>query len=273
MSTNTTQAKPSTALTKPLVERIKLLTMNARFAWWFGHVIVTISSLVYLLKRPFSYDNSKPWYYIAYLGALLSYGITLWKTHGIPQINGSLVQKIIGDENAQYFIMAIIWLLSSPVFITLIPFGVYSSFHVVDFIRTAILPTFVPSVAQPPVPGQPRSIFQQASDTIKRFKDVYYEKCMGIISYIEVLGVMSIILTEALTFNISPLAVLFYGNFLRLRYATSPHIRNVFGELRNRMDKWMLPPTANPKIPAFVGNGYTVIRDGLISLTKTEKTH
>ncbi|ORY01094.1 hypothetical protein K493DRAFT_312585 [Basidiobolus meristosporus CBS 931.73] len=150
--------------------------------------------------------------------------------------------------------------------VTLVPFGVYSSFHVVDFVRTAILPTFIPSVNQPTAPGQPKSIFQQVSESIKSFKNVYYEKCIGVISHIEVLGVMSIIPFLNPSFNLSPLAVLFYGNFLRLRYATSPHIRTVFGEIRTRMDKWILPPTANPKIPAFVGSVYTTLRDSVISL-------
>ncbi|ORX93326.1 hypothetical protein K493DRAFT_375377 [Basidiobolus meristosporus CBS 931.73] len=252
-------SKPTQISTIPFLGRVKLLTTNVRFVWWLGHAVATVSTLIYILKRPFSYSDSKPWYYLAYMGTLLSYGLALWKTYGIPLLDSTFFQKIINDENAQYFVMTIIWLLSSPVLITLIPFGAYSSFHVIDYIRTTMLPILFPTADK-------RGVSEQSIGAVKQFEDAYYEKCIGFISYIEVLGVMLILLKETFTLRISPLAVFFYGNFLRLRYATSPHIRHVFGQIRIRMDKWILSPTANPKIPAFVRSGYTFVRDGLITL-------
>ncbi|KAK9760782.1 Transmembrane nucleoporin, variant 2 [Basidiobolus ranarum] len=199
MSMKENSTKPVEAFVKPFSQRVRLLTMNVRFVWWLGHVVVTTSSIIYFLKRPFSYSDSKPWYYLAYVGTLVSYGMALWKAYGIPKFNTIFAQKIIDDENVQYFVMTVIWLLSSPVLITLIPFSIYSSFHVIDFIRTAILPVLAPSVNHHAAPGQSQTIFQQVSTAIKRFEDAYYERCMGSISYIEVLGVVLIILKETLT--------------------------------------------------------------------------
>ncbi|ORX89482.1 hypothetical protein K493DRAFT_289337 [Basidiobolus meristosporus CBS 931.73] len=248
-----------------LVERLKPLALSPRFAWWVGHCIITLGSFFYFFNKLFgSAASAQSWYYRVYVGVLLSYGITVWKTYGMPQFNSAFLQRIFMDDNVHYLLMGLLWYVSPPLFVTIIPFAVYSLFHVIDFARATLLPAIFPdlnSATRSPGATQAANI----AKGIKRFKDTYYDAGMKSVAKVEVIGVMGLQLLGAITFQLSPLGTLFYANFLRIRYHLSPHIRQTFTEVRTFFDNHLVSPNANPKIPAIVGKGYVMIRDGIIS--------
>lgn len=53
---------------------------------------------------------------MAYLGALVSYGVVVYKAFGVPQPNKAYVQRAAMDENVQYLFLAVYWWLSKPIF-------------------------------------------------------------------------------------------------------------------------------------------------------------
>ncbi|KAK9702144.1 Transmembrane nucleoporin [Basidiobolus ranarum] len=248
-----------------LVERLKPLVLTPRFAWWIGHCIVTLSFFFYSFNKIFgSAASAQSWYYRLYIGVLLSYGITVWKTYGMPQFNTAFLQRIFMDDNVHYLFMGFLWYVSAPLFITIVPFAVYSLFHVIDFARVTFLPTIFPDMnTATRSPGATHAA--NLAKAIKRFKDTYYDAAMKNVAKVEVIGVMGLQILGVITFQLSPFGVLFYANFLRIRYHLSPHIRQTFAEVRAVLDKHLLPPTANQKIPAVVGKAYTFIRDSVIS--------
>ncbi|KAK9696481.1 Transmembrane nucleoporin [Basidiobolus ranarum] len=248
-----------------LVERIKPLVMNPRFAWWIGHCIVTISTFFYFYNKVFgSAASAQSWYSKIYIGVLISYGITVWKTYGVPQFNSAFLQRVFMDDNVHYMLMGLLWYISPSLFVTVIPFAVYSLFHVIDFARVTLLPTIFPDINST-TRSAGGSQAANLAKGMKHFKDTYYDAAMKNVAKVEVIGVMGLQLLGAITFQLSPIGTLFYANFLRIRYHLSPHVRQTFAEVRGFLDKHLLPPTANPKIPAMVSKVYTFARDGIIS--------
>lgn len=53
-----------------------------QFAWFAGHVLTLVGSALYFLSVVMFRASSKA-YTIAYVGALLSYGVVVYKTHGV----------------------------------------------------------------------------------------------------------------------------------------------------------------------------------------------
>ncbi|ORX84631.1 hypothetical protein K493DRAFT_291751 [Basidiobolus meristosporus CBS 931.73] len=247
-----------------LIERVKPMVTNPRFAWWIGHCVVTVSSLFYLFNKLFgSTLATQRWYYRVYIGVLISYGITVWKTYGVPQFNTAFLQRIMLDDNVHYLLMGLLWYSSPTLFVTIIPFAVYSLFHVIDFARATLLPTVFPDINSTTRSAAATQAANLAK-IMKHIKDTYYDIAMKNVARVEVIGIMGLQLLGAITFQLSPLGALFYANFLRVRYHLSPHIRQTFTDIRVFLDKYLLPP-ANPKIPAAVGKAYTFARDGVIS--------
>jgi Transmembrane protein 33/Nucleoporin POM33 len=73
---------------------------------------------------------------------------------------------------------------------------------------------------------------------------------------------------RTLSFQSSLLAPLLFAHFLRLRFHLSSYTRGAFRDLNNRMDKFLLPPSAHPSIPPAVGHAYTTIKGYIIKYSQ-----
>lgn len=69
------------ATVEPLTERVKKLAMTLQFVWFLGHLTTTIQSLFCL------FYGSEWNYRKAFYGTLVSYGIILYKAHGVSSVN------------------------------------------------------------------------------------------------------------------------------------------------------------------------------------------
>jgi hypothetical protein len=54
----------------------------------------------------------------------------------------------------------------------------------------------------------------------------------------------------------SAFAVLLFAHFLRLRYHMSANTRQAFADISTKLDKLLLPPSGNKKIPPAVQKAY-----------------
>jgi hypothetical protein len=241
-----------------LKDRLLALAKHPQFFWWLGHITTFTSSIFYLIGV-ITFNSNPGHYSRAYMGALVSYGVVVYKSFGTPEFSIDFVQRLFMDENVQYFLIAFYWWTSPPIALTLLPFATFSAFHTLGYLRTNIIPTFFPNPtpnATGPAPGFPTTL----SAMIKSWTDANYGPAMQFVSYVEVVGIMSWLILGALTFQTSPFAFLVFGHFLRFRFFMSSYTRAAFHSVAERLDYLLLPPTADPRVPYAVGKAYEILR-------------
>ncbi|KAI9473595.1 MAG: hypothetical protein EXX96DRAFT_487981 [Benjaminiella poitrasii] len=257
---------PPQASSVSLQDRVLALVKTLQFAWFSGHVLTLLGSFLYAFTL-ILFRTNPSYYKTAYFGALLSYGVVIYKSHGKPRPNAEYARKLVMDENAQYLLLAFFWFFSSPIAVTLIPFATFSAFHALGYVRTNIIPTVFPrpaTAAANSTNGNAPAIAWQVKtqQRIKAWTDKYYGVAMRFVAQSEVTVVAVRLIFGLFRFNFLPFIL--YAQFLRFRYHLSTYTRQTFTELSTRFDRLLLPPTADPRIPAFVPKAYTVIK-GMIT--------
>jgi hypothetical protein len=188
------------------------------------------------------------------MGTLLSYGIILYKAHGVPQPTRNYLQRILLDENSQYLLLAAIWLSNSPIWVTLIPYTTFSVFHSLTYIKNDVIPTLAPSTA--PSSG----IARRLQHAIQQFSQTYQTKALEMVAYSEVWLTVPVLILYIFTGRASIFSSFSYVNFLRFRYFFSPTTKKVFRDVGVKFDGWI---EQNPSIPLMIKNVYAKIRQGL----------
>lgn len=221
---------PSAAL--PLGERLKALAQTLQFVWFVGHLTLLLSVLRYFLSYiTFNYYSS--WaqisYRVAFLAAAATYGIVVYKQHivrGNLAPNVPTILKLASDENVQYLGMAFVWLFSRQIPLALLPFSVYSIFHVATYTRTNLIPTLQspkPDASSTASPNASKQNARQSpvTESIKEFVKQYHDSGMGLVAYLE-LALLFRVIFSALTFSRgSWVLLLVYLAFFRARYSQS----------------------------------------------------
>ncbi|KAJ2908404.1 Transmembrane nucleoporin, partial [Coemansia aciculifera] len=253
---------------------------TAQFYWWVGHLVVLSFGLTYYMKR-LLFSGGANWYYSqAYLGALTSYAIVIYKTYGPPQANLAFMQRLLVDENVEYLMLATYWYWNSPVFVTLVPFVVFSLFHVITYTRSVAIPLFFPEVtgeiqrarqAESTAGGSAAggvlmSVPARASKYMGDWSSRYYSPALREVGVWEVAVIGVWLVVGALTLQSPFLAPVFYVQFLRMRYALSAPTRAAFRRVRIWLDKLLTPPQASPHVPGVVTDSYVKGRDYLVQL-------
>ncbi|KAG1460650.1 hypothetical protein G6F46_002839 [Rhizopus delemar] len=238
-----------------LQERLLALVKTLQFAWFFGHVSTIFGTLLYALSI-FTFNSNTLLYKQAYFGAMLSYGVVLYKSHGIPQASSAYMRKLVMDENAQYFLLAVYWFISNPIAVTLIPFFTFSTFHALGYVRTNIIPNIFPAATS----NNGTTVTWQAKtqQKIKAWTDKYYSVAMRFVAHSEVTVIAVRLLLGVFRLQLVP--IFLFAQFLRFRYHLSSYTRQTFTELRVRFDSLLLPPTADPRIPPVISNAYNVAK-------------
>jgi len=137
--------------------------------------------------------------------------------------------------------MALIWLFSPQYPLAMLPFGVYSIFHVATYTRTNLIPTITPPTAvAPPAGSSPaaKPVYKPSAlaDSIGRFVKEYYDLSMGLVAILEI-GLWFRILGSAVLFTRGSWVLLaLYTAFLRARYAQSSFVQFQVKALATRVD-------------------------------------
>ncbi|KAI8144527.1 hypothetical protein BJV82DRAFT_607615 [Fennellomyces sp. T-0311] len=219
----------------PLTERLITLAKHPQFYWWCGHVCLVFNALLYFTSV-LSLHPYTGYYKRAHAGSLISYGIVIWKSVGIPK---RFDMEVIGNENVQYFALAFYWYSYHPITVTLVPFFIFSLFHMFAYIPSAIMPVLFPEESNSPI--------AQACRSIKQYTDEHHEMAMQLAAYVEVVGVMGQLLLGVLSFQTSVLALIVFAHFLRLRYYLSPYTREALHDASAKLDQWILPLANDPR--------------------------
>jgi len=171
---------------------------------------------------------------------------------------------LAGDENVQYLFMALVWLFSRQVPLALLPFAVYSVFHVATYTRTNLIPTITPPQPSPAAAtspgGRPATKSSPLADLIGKFVKQYYDASMTLVASLEILLWFRILLS-AITFTKGSW-VLFaiYTVFFRARYSQSQFVQGAIGQGTARVDAML----ANQSTPPAARQGWETVK-GLVA--------
>uniref|UniRef100_A0A1D1XK92 Tetra-spanning protein 1 n=1 Tax=Anthurium amnicola TaxID=1678845 RepID=A0A1D1XK92_9ARAE len=246
---------------QPLANRLWVLVKHPQFTWWCGHCIVLFCTTIYFWYWiTLSWSEGISYYYTAYLGAMLSYGVVVYKSFGSPQLNWEYLQRIKNDENVFYLALALMWFMSTPVFVTLIPYATFSLFHFITYLRVYILQAFSP--ASPGTQTRDNS----ASRHIQIWVHKNYEPAMKMVSFVEVVVITLFLLFNILTLQLRFFVIIlfFYGSFLRKRYHKNLYTQQAFALVARKLDDLLLPPAASPNIPPSVTKAYQHAKSAII---------
>jgi hypothetical protein len=149
--------------------------------------------------------------------------------------------------------MALVWLFSPQYPLAMLPFGVYSIFHVATYTRTNLIPTLQPPQQVAPTAGaspsaKPTVKPNALADTIGKFVKEYYDTSMGLVAILEIL-LWGRLFLSAITFSRgSWILISIYTAFLRARFAQSTFVQGQFRQLEARIDSLVgaqgTPPAA-----------------------------
>lgn len=133
--------------------------------------------------------------------------------------------------------MAFVWLWSRQYPLAMLPFGVYSIFHIATYTRSILVPTIYAGsspVSTSPTNSAPKP--NAISDTIGRFVKKYYDASMGLVALLEIALMARIVLAAIIFTKGSWILLIIYSTFLRARYAQSSFVQHQFRNLEARID-------------------------------------
>ncbi|KAF7714195.1 Uncharacterized protein PECH_000314 [Penicillium ucsense] len=250
---------PPPSANMPLAERLKTLAQTLQFAWFVGHLTLLLSVFRYVLSYvSFNYYSSaaRISYRLAFISAAVTYGIVVYKGHFARGVTGSpaqIVVKLISDENVQYLGMALVWLYSRQLILALLPFSVYSVFHVATYTRTYLIPTVQPPVPNPtgpasPTSGKPAVKQSPLAETIGRFIKQYYDASMGVVASLEILLLFRLIISAVTFSKGSWVLLVIYLSFFRARHAQSSFVQAAVRQLTARADAAISHQSTPPQV-------------------------
>jgi hypothetical protein len=137
--------------------------------------------------------------------------------------------------------MALVWLFSPQYPLAMLPFGVYSVFHVATYTRTNLIPTVQPPQAIPAASGaspaaKPTYKNSALADGIGKFVKEYYDLSMGLVAILEILLWFRLLLAAIIFTKGSWILLVLYTAFLRARFAQSTFVKGQVAHLAARVD-------------------------------------
>lgn len=156
--------------------------------------------------------------------------------------------------------MALVWLFSPQYPLAMLPYGIYSVFHVATYTRANVIPTVAPVKAPAAAgasPGGAKTGNNPIADAIGQFVKTYYDMSMSIVSGLEILLWIRLLLAAVFFQRRSWILIALYTAFLRARFAQSTHVQNSFSMLEARGDSLVgqqnTPPVARQVWGGFKG--------------------
>ncbi|KAI0016398.1 hypothetical protein F4780DRAFT_759645 [Xylariomycetidae sp. FL0641] len=240
----------------PLGERVMALAKTLQFAWFTGHLVLLMCTFRYLLSYiTVNYYSrmARFSYRVAFISAAVTYGIVVYKTWRARQKVGAKypggVVGMLSDENVQYLVMALIWLLAPQYPVAMMPYAIYSVFHVATYTRNNVIPTIQPNKAPAgTAPGAKPQGGNPIADAIGAFVKKYYDHSMFAVSNLEILIFFRLLVSGFLFQKGAWVMLIIYTAFLRARYSQSSHVQNSFALFQARVDSLVgaqgTPPAA-----------------------------
>jgi len=185
------------------------------------------------------------WYKVCYIGAAVSYTIVCQKSLGSPQPTAAWVKRALSDENVQYLVLALFWLTSKPVALSLFPYAIFSLFHALTFTRTTLMPQVLPP-GPPATSGGPPT-HHPLSKRLQAWVKANYDLAMKIVAYTEIF-ILARVIIGALLLQNSFITPIFYVHFIRMRFFQSAFTREAFVGVTGKIDEYANKPDVPPAV-------------------------
>ncbi|KAL8859247.1 MAG: hypothetical protein Q9178_004185 [Gyalolechia marmorata] len=238
---------PPPPASMPLQQRLLHLAQTLQFGWFVGHLTLLFCSLRYSLSY-ITFNYYSRWarfsYRTAFVAAAATYGIVVYKAYRARSRQGTRQQPgalaLLGDENVQYLLMALVWLFGRQIPLALLPFTVYSVFHVATYTRANLIPTFQPPQQSPAggasPGGRPATKSSPLADTIGRFVKEYYDASMTLVASLEIFLWFRVLGSAIIFTKGSWILLAIYTVFVRARYSQSSFVQGAIGQGVARVD-------------------------------------
>ncbi|KAI9715592.1 MAG: hypothetical protein M1812_005896 [Candelaria pacifica] len=207
-------------------------------------------------------------YRTTFIAAAATYGIVVYKAYRARAQARSRQQggmlALASDENVQYLAMALVWLFSRQVPLAILPFSIYSIFHVATYTRTNLIPTIQPPQQTAPASGaspsaKPTYKSNPIADTIGKFVKQYYDLSMSAVAGLEILLWFRLLISALMFAKGSWIMIVIYTVFFRARYSQSSFVQGAIAQMTARADAMV----ANQSTPPAVRQGWETVK-GLI---------
>jgi hypothetical protein len=248
----------------PLTQRLAALAQTLQFAWFAGHVSLLLATLRYSLSY-ITINYASKWaafsYRVAFLSATVTYGIVVYKAYRARMRAGKQggVFALATDENVQYLIMALVWLFSRQIPLAVLPFAVYSVFHVLTYARSNLIPTIQPPQQTSASPGgKPKA--SGISETIGKFVKEYYDGSMTLVAILEIALWFRVLVSALLFQKGSWILIIIYTVFFRARAAQSGFVQGAISQVTARIDAQLANQSTPPVARQAWGTFKNVIR-------------
>ena len=156
--------------------------------------------------------------------------------------------------------MAMVWLLAPQIPLALLPFAVYSVFHVATYARTNLIPTLQPPPAAPagasPGSGSRAKPSSPLADQIAAFVKRYYDASMTLVAYLEIALWFRVLVSAVAFARGSWILLAVYTVFFRSRYAQSAFVQGAFHDFAAGGDRL----AANQSAPEGVRQGWATVK-------------
>ncbi|KZZ86797.1 endoplasmic reticulum protein [Ascosphaera apis ARSEF 7405] len=243
----------------PFAQRMKMLAQTLQFTWFLGHFLLLCSVFRYAIA--FITFNSQSTgaqvgYRLAFAFAAVTYGIVVYKahfSHGCPKIPKlHLLLRLGMDENVQYLIMALVWLYAREITFALVPFAIYSIFHVASYSRSYLIPTIFP-----PTRNSDGTLTQHVwIDSLSRFVKTYHDASMSIVAQFELMVLVRLFFT-AFSFQTGSMLLFgVYAMFYRFRYHNSIFVKAATAHAEARVDTAL----SHRSTPNWIRGGWEVFK-------------
>lgn len=155
--------------------------------------------------------------------------------------------------------MALVWLFTPQYPLAMLPYGIYSIFHVATYTRANVLPTVQPVKTPAGATGATGAKNESAAaTTIGNFVKTYYDSSMTIVSALEILLWIRLLLAAVFFARRSWILLALYTAFLRARVGQSSHTQNSFSLLETRVDSL----AANQSVPPAARQVWDGVKTG-----------
>ena len=162
--------------------------------------------------------------------------------------------------------MALVWLFSRQIPLALLPFMVYSVFHVATYTRTNLIPTIFPtspssagpSAASPGGSKAPAKSNAYA-DMIGRFVKEYYDTSMMLVASLEIFLWFRLLGSAIIFTRGSWILLVVYSVFFRARYSQSSFVQGAILNLGRRIDAVV----AQQSTPPMARQGWETVKRAL----------
>ncbi|KAL8807749.1 MAG: hypothetical protein Q9182_000560 [Xanthomendoza sp. 2 TL-2023] len=257
---------PPPPASMPLQQRLMHLAQTLQFGWFVGHLTLLFCSLRYCLSY-LTFNYYSRWarfsYRTAFFAAAATYGIVVYKAYRARSRQGARQQPgalaLLGDENVQYLLMALVWLFGRQIPLALLPFTVYSVFHVATYTRANLIPTFQPPQQTPAgsaSPGRSATKSSPLADTIGRFVKEYYDASMMLVASLEIFLWFRVLGSAIIFTKGSWILLAIYTVFVRSRYSQSNFVQAAIGQGTARVDALV----ANQSIPPVARQAWDTVK-------------